>query len=288
MIFIRALVLLAALVLLTPAVGFDFAILGDRTGNAVPGVYERVCKDIAAHHPAFIINVGDTIQGYDDVNTVDEWNAVRPVWKYFGDIPFYLVPGNHDIWSPASARIWRTQTGHPPQYSFDFQDAHITVLDNSRADDLGPDQLDFLESDLAANAGRQPKFIFFHRPFWLLPVKFQNGDFRLHRIARKYGVGFVVSGHAHIFDRSEYGGVQYVMVGSSGGSLTHEADPKPGRSGLIGEYFGYAWVHVEGARATLEFRRVETPPIEPTEPHSGEGKRIRCALPRLSPSFSRS
>jgi predicted phosphodiesterase len=257
--------LLAVLFAPAPAATFDFAILGDRTGGAVPGVYERVCREIAGHHPAFIINVGDTIEGYDDVNTPDEWNAVRSVWKYFGDTPFYLVPGNHDIWSPASARIWREQSGHPPQYSFDFRGAHVTVLDNSRADELGPDQLDFLESDLAAHAAQEPKFIFFHRPFWLLRVKFQNGNFALHRIARKYHVGFVVSGHAHEFDRSEYDGIQYIMVGSSGGSLNHGNGTPTVNSKLDGVYFGYAWVHVDGAVARLEFRRVPAA-------QSGEGK----------------
>lgn len=245
--------LLTAFPVIAAAAGFDFAILGDRTGGAVPGVYEQIVKEIASHHPSLVINVGDTIQGMDDVTTAEEWAAVKPVWKYFGDIPFYLVPGNHDIWSPASERIWKSQTGHPPQYSFDFRGMHVTVLDNSRTGDLAPEQLAFLESDLAAHTSAQPKFVFFHRPFWILNVKFQNGDFPLHRLVKKYGVQFVVSGHVHEFDRSEYDGVQYVMVGSSGGSLDHGSGHT---LGLGGSYFGYAWVHVDGATATLEFRKV--------------------------------
>ncbi len=256
---IAAPALLAVLAFPCPGAGFDFAILGDRTGNAVPGVYEHVCKEIGSQHPDFVINVGDTIEGLDDETAMAQWAAVRPAWKYFGDTPFHLVPGNHDIWSPASERIWRAQSGRPPQYSFDFQGAHITVLDNSRTDALAPDQITFLESDLAAHAAQRPKFIFFHRPFWLLPIKFQNGNFPLHRLARKYDAGFVVSGHAHEFDRSEYDGVKYVIVGSSGGSLSHGKEKSPGNPGLDGLYFGYAWVHVEGGAAKLEFRRVEPP-----------------------------
>jgi 3',5'-cyclic AMP phosphodiesterase CpdA len=248
--------LILALPCPAPAAGFDFAILGDRTGNAVAGVYEQIVKDIANHHPAFVINVGDTIEGLNDATAGAQWDAIRPTWKYFGDIPFYLVPGNHDIWSPESEKVWRAQIHRAPSYSFDFRGIHVTVLDNSRTDALSPDQLAFLESDLAAHREKQPKFIFFHRPFWLLPVKFQNGDFSLHQLARKYGVSFIVSGHAHQFDRSELQGVQYVMVGSSGGSLTH------GRAAAAvsvsdGLYFGYAWVHVEGPAATLEFRPVD-------------------------------
>jgi predicted phosphodiesterase len=254
--FINGVLLLAILARLAPGAMFDFAILGDRTGNAVPGVYEQVVKEAAARHPAFVINVGDTIQGLNDSTADEEWASVRPVWKTFGDIPFYLVPGNHDIWSPESERIWRAQTRRAPQYSFDWRGAHITVLDNSRANDLGPDQMAFLESDLEKHAAQQPKFIFFHRPFWLLQVKFQNGNFPLHRLARKYNAGFVVSGHAHQFDRSEYEGVQYLMVGSSGGSLTHGEAAMPVNAGA-GSYFGYAWAHVDDGRATVEFRRVE-------------------------------
>jgi predicted phosphodiesterase len=216
-----------------------------------------VSKEIAGHHPDFVINVGDTIEGLDDTTANAQWSQIRTVWKDFGDIPFYLVPGNHDIWSPTSEQIWRAQTGHPPQYSFDFRGMHVTVLDNSRTEGLGTDQMSFLESDLAAHAGQSPKFIFFHRPYWLLPIKFQNGNFALHRIARQYGVGFIVSGHAHEFDRSEYEGVQYVMVGSSGGSLSHGRGATPSTSGLDGLYFGYAWVHVESGAAKLEFRRAE-------------------------------
>jgi 3',5'-cyclic AMP phosphodiesterase CpdA len=242
---------------LAVAAGVDFAILGDRTGNAVPGVYERVCKDIAVHHPDFVINVGDTIEGMNDSTALAEWNEIRPVWRDFGDIPFYLVPGNHDIWSATSERIWREQSGHPPRYSFDFRGIHITVLDNSRTEDLDGEQMKFLESDLAAHAAQGAKFIFFHRPFWLLPIKFQNGNFALHQTARKYGVGFVISGHVHEFDRSAYQGVQYIMVGSSGGSLSHGRGATPSAQGLDGLYFGYAWVHVEGSMTQLDFRRVD-------------------------------
>lgn len=242
---------------LVVAAGFDFAILGDRTGNAVPGVYEQVCQKVAAQHPDFVINVGDTIEGLNDASAAVEWKAIRPVWKNFGSIPFYLVPGNHDIWSAASEQIWREETGRAPQYSFDFRGAHVTVLDNSRSEGLDAAQMKFLESDMAAHATKQPKFVFFHRPFWLLPIKFQNGNFPLHQMARKYGVGFVISGHAHEFDRSEYEGVQYLMVGSSGGSLSHGRGATPSAKGLDGLYFGYAWAHVDGEHATVEFRKIE-------------------------------
>lgn len=237
------------------AAEFEFAILGDRTGNAVPGIYEKVCHEVASRHPALIINVGDTIEGMRDETADQEWAAIQPAWRVFGDIPFYLVPGNHDIWSPSSVKVWRARTGRDPSYSFDFRSAHFTVLDNSRTEALGPDQIAFLKSDLAAHASAQPKFIFFHRPFWLLNVKFANANFPLQQLAREFRAGFVVNGHVHAFDHSELEGVQYIVVGSSGGSLMHGnasgANPK-----LEGSYFGYAWGRVKGDAATIEFCRL--------------------------------
>src|SRR5579871_2963298 len=126
---------------------FQFCILGDRTGDAQPGIYERIWRDVAAQHPDFAINVGDTIQGGNDAIAESEWAALKPLWEH-QTFPFYLTPGNHDIWSAASRRIFEKETGHPASYGFDFQNAHFTVLDNSQTEDLSEEQMQFLERDL--------------------------------------------------------------------------------------------------------------------------------------------
>ena len=45
-----------------PKNDFRFAIIGDRTGSAIPGVYERILSEAAFMNPDFAINVGDTIE----------------------------------------------------------------------------------------------------------------------------------------------------------------------------------------------------------------------------------
>src|SRR5262245_1476889 len=52
---------------------FHFAILGDRTGETVAGVYPAAWAAAAAEHPAFVVTVGDTIQGMSDANAEAEW-----------------------------------------------------------------------------------------------------------------------------------------------------------------------------------------------------------------------
>ena len=184
-----------------PANDFRFSIVGDRTGSAAPGVYEQVWREVDRLHPTFVINVGDTIQGVDDETVEAQWKPIRAFLARYRQYPFYYVAGNHDIWSAFSRKVFERETGRPATYSFNYQDAHFVVLDNSGSLDLGLDQLKFLEADLKANRQRHPKFVFFHQSFWLVFLKFQSGEFPLHRLAREYGVDYVITGHGHFFAR---------------------------------------------------------------------------------------
>src|SRR5258705_6514872 len=127
-----------------PQNDFRFAIVGDRTGNAQPGIYERVWREIGLERPDFAITVGDTIEGGSDEQARSEWRALRPLWSRYG-FPVYFTPGNHDIWSPRSLEIYKSETGRGNFYGFNYQDAHFTVLDNGRTLDLADDQLAFVE-----------------------------------------------------------------------------------------------------------------------------------------------
>ena len=42
---------------------FRFAILGDRTGEAQRGVYEQVCREVAAESPAFAVSAMGAMVG---------------------------------------------------------------------------------------------------------------------------------------------------------------------------------------------------------------------------------
>src|SRR5450755_3909274 len=147
---------------------FPFVILGDRTGEAQPGVYERVWRAAAAENPAFVVSVGDSIEGLNDATAEDEWRRLEQILTPYRQIPLFLAPGNHDIWSARSQAAFEKHAGHAPHYGFDHGQVHVTVLDNSRSDVLEVAELAFLEKDLEAHKDQPVKFIVMHRPSWLV------------------------------------------------------------------------------------------------------------------------
>jgi Icc protein len=232
---------------------FRFAILGDRTGEAQDGVYEQIWKQIAADNPAFVIGVGDSIQGANDATAETEWRQVERLLEPYRRYPLYLAPGNHDIWSTASEQLFQKYAKHPLHYSFDRGDAHFTVLDNSRSDELSPEELTFLEADLKAHTAQPIKMIVSHRPSWLLNVAMRNPNFPLHQLAKQYGVQYVIAGHVHQMLRLELDGIVYLSMPSSGGHLR--------LSGAYsdGWFFGYALVDVHDKSAAFQIKEAAPP-----------------------------
>ena len=255
---LAALFALAALAAPPSPDSFRFEILGDRTGEAVPGVYERIWPEMAAEHPAFVLSVGDTIQGLDDATAEAQWRAFERIRARYRRLPLYLTPGNHDVWSERSEALYRKYAAHPLHYSFDYGQAHFTILDNSRSDSLSREEMAFLESDLRAHDSQPLKFIVSHRPSWLFPVMLKDSRFPLHELAKKYGVQYVIAGHVHQLLRFELQGVTYLSVASAGG---HLRDSKKYGQGW---FFAHTLVDVHGNNAAFR--------IEEIKPPYGEGR----------------
>src|SRR5690349_1917466 len=180
-----------------PGNEFHFVILGDRTGGAVPGVYEEAWRETNRDNPAFVISVGDTIQGGNDLTMDAQWQQVMHVLAPYRRYHLFLTPGNHDVWSVASAQAFEKYSKHPLNYSFDYKQAHFTVLDNSRSDGLSAEGRRYLQKDLQV-PGQQPvTFVFSRRPSWILQAVLAEPVFRLRRLAERCGVRDVVAGHLH-------------------------------------------------------------------------------------------
>jgi len=234
---------------------FRFVILGDRTGGPRQEVYAQTWAEIDQYRPDFVINVGDTIQGGRDQRAEFEWDEINTFLERYKRYPFYRIAGNHDIWSDYSFGLFAKKTGHSSTYSFDYQGAHFTVLDNSRGLELKESELQFLEADLVRNQAKRPKFVFFHKPFWIPLVRVGSGEFTLHKLAKKYGVDYIVSGHGHTFMRLPFDEVVYMQVGSSGGNVERKFANGAGFSDGI--FFHHVWVYVKGGKVSMTVKEID-------------------------------
>jgi Icc protein len=259
-----ALSLLLAAALASPACraqSFRFAILGDRTGEAQPGVYEQVWRELAAENPAFIISAGDSIQGLDDSAAREQWRQLFRTLAPFKAIPLYLTPGNHDVWSTQSASLYREFSRRPLHYSFDVQQLHVTVLDNSLGDRLSAAEIRFLEDDLKSHSRQPLKLVVSHRPSWLIPVVLSDSNAPFHQLMRKYGVSYVIAGHIHQMLRFQLDGVSYLSMPSAGGHL------RASKAYRDGWFFGHTLVNVHGETIELNIEEAKSP--------AGEGRMTR-------------
>ncbi|MCX6631263.1 MAG: metallophosphoesterase [Candidatus Solibacter sp.] len=234
-----------------PADNLHFVLLGDRTGDVQPGVYERVWRALAATQPAFVLAVGDTVQGGDDATAEAEWREARRMLEPYRRIPLYLAPGNHDIWSEASERLFRQYAGRATHFGFDSGGAHFTVVDNSRSDAWPEGELAWLESDLREHAAAPVKFVVSHRPSWLLDAALGSPNGPLHRLAKRYGVCCVVAGHVHQLIHAELEGVTYLALPSAGAHLRLNARYEDGW------FFGWTGVEVRGREVTFQVHALD-------------------------------
>lgn len=107
---------------------FQFALVGDRTGLARPGVFEHAITRINLLQPDFVINVGDMIEGYtnDDEQLKLEWDEQDARLSKL-EMPFFRVVGNHDMGSNAMRTFWNDRYG-ADHYSFVYKDVLFIVL----------------------------------------------------------------------------------------------------------------------------------------------------------------
>ncbi len=199
-----------------PGHEFTFVVLGDSQFH-LPNTFNRVIDEVVHLYPAFVIQVGDMISGY-----VEDLDEFRAQWVRFkaqiaplGEIPFYPVPGNHDVLDadrkPGGEKIY-TEVWGDTYYSFNYRNAHIIVLntDDREGREIVGEQLAWLKKNLSKAQKREHIFVFFHRPIYSL----KNQE-DLHRLFVKHGVSAVIYGHMHHYNYHQKDGIPYVMTVSA-------------------------------------------------------------------------
>jgi len=105
-----------------------FAVIGDNTGIARPGVFDQAMRQIGWLQPDFVLSVGDLIEGYidDKAKLAAQWEAVeRSVAK--AGVPFIYTPGNHDLDNETTHALWNERRG-AQYYAFTYKGALFLIL----------------------------------------------------------------------------------------------------------------------------------------------------------------
>lgn len=105
-----------------------FAVIGDNTGIAKPGVFDQAMEQISWLQPDFVLSVGDLIEGYTEDRTeiARQWDAIERSIAKIG-CPFVFTPGNHDVDNAETLDAWRERRG-PGHYAFTYKGALFLIL----------------------------------------------------------------------------------------------------------------------------------------------------------------
>jgi hypothetical protein len=245
---------------------FEFVVIGDTRPSFESQdfrLFQGLITRINTLKPALVVNLGDLIYGYGPRSKEKQWEKYQQVIKGV-EPPYYQLPGNHDTHSKEARKIYGRRFGRFYQ-SFDYQDWHFVLLDNTekqRWGYLGPAQLEWLKADLKATRAKGV-FVFMHFPVWepdrITPEYYEFWDQTLHPLFRNSRVRAVFAGHYHAYGPTrEFDGIRYFITGGGGAELR----PEYKKSG--GEHH---FVRVKVSRDSFDIR-VVTDRGELTDPEA--------------------
>jgi len=197
-----------------------FAVFGDTGGGGAP---QAAVRDQLASVPFdLLLHTGDI--AYDD-GSLEQFE--RTFFGVYADllrsIPIFPVSGNHEYRTDTAYPFFEVfalpDNGIPGKaerwYSFDWGDVHFVGLDT---EELGTDQVDWLEHDLSEN--QRPWVVaYMHRPPYSSGVHGGSPvvEAAFVPIFERYQVSLVFAGHDHDYERTvPINGVTYVVTGGGG------------------------------------------------------------------------
>ncbi len=210
--------------------GFRFAVYGDTRSQ--PQEHAKVAAAVLRASPRFVLHTGDLVAVGTDYAQWGE-QFFTPAAPLMARIPVFPCLGNHERNASWYYDFFSLPAGGGEReeewYSFDFGNAHFTVLDTETKFGPGSAQYAWLEQDLAS-ARQEWKFVMFHRPVCSSGAHGGQENPALGQylapLFEKYDVDVVFNGHDHIYERSYRNGVYYIVAGGGGAPL-YEVDQTP-------------------------------------------------------------
>lgn len=208
------------------AADFQFAIVSDRTGGHRANIFARAVDQLNLLQPEFVVSVGDLIEGYgqakDSLRIAEEWQEFQ-VYVNKLQMPFFYVPGNHDMSNPYMAKVWQERYGRA-YYDFTYRDVLFLMVNTDdhpeavkRKDTfISPTQIEYFRQTLAKNQNVRWTVVLLHKPVWThSDVEATNWlEFEKMLQDRPYTV---FAGHVHRYQKFVRQGRNYYQLATTGG-----------------------------------------------------------------------
>lgn len=196
---------------------FEFLTIADIQGM-IQSMYDEsheavsaLLKDERVNGYDFILNAGDMC---DNGKNFGQWGMALNTYQDLTiNTSVFFTSGNHENNTGAMARYFNytenkdgnVQAISGEYYSFDYANAHFTVLDTNDAtsDGLGAEQLAWLKNDLA-NTNAKWKFVLMHKSLYSAGSHAFDGEViamrtQLTKLFAENGVNVVFGGHDHSY-----------------------------------------------------------------------------------------
>jgi hypothetical protein len=230
----------------------------------VTGTLQAAIDKINAlpHQPDFLIHTGDL----SHTSKAAEFDTLDQILKSAKPKQIFFVPGEHDT-SIDDGKLYLERYGKNAKgrgwYSFNHKDVHFVGLSNVAILEglgrLGPDQLQWLESDLKAQPASRPVVVFAHIPLWSVYPEWGWGtadSAQALALLKRFGSVTVLNGHIHQVMQKVEGHVTFHTAMS-----TAFPQPAPGTAkgpgpmkvddGKLRGVLGIADVHAAGGKHSL-------------------------------------
>lgn len=232
---------------------FQFAVIGDTEG--LHSVTREIIADMSERNLAFVVHLGD-VSSHADATEMEQ------VKKAFDALPMptHYVPGNNDlvydeVLEMRTPTLYTQHISDQLYSSFDYQNAHFVLLDNSyRRIGFPDEELRWLREDLRAYAN-DFTFLFFHRPLDVPGQQWFGDDEtaasraqneKMTSLLSDFAITRIFNGHLHTTLQYDLDDIP-VTISGGGGAL-----PQDILGGADAAYFHYYIVTV--------FKNSHTPP----------------------------
>ncbi len=233
---------------------FTFAIISDLNGGEREGVFSDAVNKINLLVPDFVLSVGDLIDGGTENDSIllQEWESFDLRASQL-QMPFFYLPGNHDISNPVMRDFWKNKFGRR-YYHFIYKNVLFLMMDSEDFNDdffqkmylardnalkilsgevegnyeeteyfkmdqrvygeFSDDQIDYFTEVLDKYSNIRWIYLLMHKPVWMK----ENSEFKKIENILKDKNYTVINGHLHSFSHKSINGNSYITLGTTGGS----------------------------------------------------------------------